>query len=921
MLTLRDRQVAPGGKSGLSEGEGPLERRAKIESVQISRRKMMSIDISLITADAKMKMPNGAPTTRRGRKSAHGLTSILFAGGKPRSALLAGASTIAFAALGCPAVEAACFPSPQTISILNYPGPIISNGGDITVNSGASVAGGPTGVYASSCGIGALSNSGEISGLSPAAAPAFGGIGLLVNLGQTIGSLTNWNDGTIYGGSGRGTSLNTSAVAGGAGVLNAGTITSLTNGGVIGGGYGGVYDLHNVPRRGGFGAAALSNTGSIATLTNTGIISGGGGGYADSFAAGAGGAGVFNAGTITTLTNTGIIAGGGGADGTRDTAVAGNNPGGGAGGAGVSNAANEAIVSLSNETAGTINGGAGGDGEYSPGGAGGAGVSNSGAIGALTNSGAISGGNGGVILQGYVIYGYGGAGGAGVSNNGLIFTLTNSGAISGGNGGNGGSGGAGVSNYGAILTLTNSGMIGGGSGGGGAYNAREGGAGLSNASGANIALLANLAAGTISGGQSFFGDPGGAGVSNAGTVMELTNLGKIGGGIGGAGDGYDGGVGGAGVSNSGAITILTNGGAIEGGVAGNGFNAGGGAGGAGVSNKGTITTLTNSGAIGGGNGGNGDVIAFLGGSGGAGLSNAGTIITLTNSGAISGGNGGNGGLGGGAGGAGVSNTGTIGAVINSGVIAGGTNPFGYGGAAGYAIISAGPSASIGAITNSGQITGNVEIDNQASVAIYGGTGAAYGSWTGGAITVGYRLTFAGGNTALGDSVTFNGGAGTVFNNGPLMVSTPITINGGFDQRSGGELDFLISGDTAGQYGTLHVTGSTMLDGVVVVDLASGFHLAGGETFDLLTSSGALMGGLDGVSIDGYGCSATEASGLWLCNGGGLYLDLAVVTGANGLVELTTAAAIPELSIWAMLATGFLSLAFIDRRNRAMQPAA
>ena len=36
---------------------------------------------------------------------------------------------------------------------------------------------------------------------------------------------------------------------------------------------------------------------------------------------------------------------------------------------------------------------------------------------------------------------------------------------------------------------------------------------------------------------------------------------------------------------------------------------------------------------------------------------------------------------------------------------------------------------------------------------------AYGSWTGGTITVGYRLTFAGGNTALGDSVTFNGRAG------------------------------------------------------------------------------------------------------------------------------------------------------------------
>jgi hypothetical protein len=822
-------------------------------------------------------MADGGLATGRGRKRSHGLTSIgltsiLFAKGKPRSALLTGASTIAFAALGCPGAKAACVPSLQTISILNYPGPIISNGGDITVNSGASVVGGPTGVYASSCGIGALSNSGEISGLSPAAAPTVGGIGLLVNLGQTIGSLTNLYDARIQGGSGgRGTALNASGVAGGAGVSNAGTITSLTNGGLIVGGTGG----SGTHAGAGAGGTGVSNAGTITSLTNTGIINGNDGSQAAGVVAGAGGAGVFNAGTITTLTNTGIIAGGGGGIGDVDVAKIVGSTGGGAGGAGVSNAANETIVSLSNDTAGMIKGGPGGSGANAPGGAGGAGVSNSGAIGALTNSGAISGGKGG-DNEGFARYGHGGAGGAGVSNAGLIFGLTNSGAISGGNGGNGGSAGAGVSNYGAILTLTNSGMIGGGSGVGGG----SGGAGLSNASGANIALLDNRATGTISGGDSGYAGAGGAGVFNAGTITTLTNLGKIGGGNGGANDILTGGAGGAGVSNNGTITTLTNSRTIEGGVAGP---------------------------------------ATAGGVGGAGVSNAGTITTLTNSGAISGGNGGSGRFSAGAGGAGVSNTGAIAAVINSGVIAGG--PPRIGGAAGDAIMSAGPSASIGAITNSGQIVGNVEIDNQPSVTIYGGTGGAYGSWTGGTITVGYRLTFAGGNTALGDSVTFNGragGTGTVFNNGPLMVATPITINGGFDQRSGGELDFLLSGDTAGQYGTLDVTGSTILDGVVVVDLASGFHLAGGETFNLLTSDGALTGALDGVSIDGYGCSTTATSDLWLCNGAGLYLDLTI---ANGLVELTTGAPIPEPSIWAMLAAGFLGLGGLARRRRKTPLAA
>ena len=118
--------------------------------------------------------------------------------------------------------------------------------------------------------------------------------------------------------------------------------------------------------------------------------------------------------------------------------------------------------------------------------------------------------------------------------------------------------------------------------------------------------------------------------------------------------------------------------------------------------------------------------AAAAGAGGAGVSNAGTIGTLTNSGSIraetaaparqlsSGG----------AGGAGVSNSGTIGALINSGIDrrrrrrSGGAMSW----AAGDAIYSAGTKASIGPITNSGQIIGNVEIDNQANVIVYGGTG-------------------------------------------------------------------------------------------------------------------------------------------------------------------------------------------------------
>jgi hypothetical protein len=77
---------------------------------------------------------------------------------------------------------------------------------------------------------------------------------------------------------------------------------------------------------------------------------------------------------------------------------------------------------------------------------------------------------------------------------------------------------------------------------------------------------------------------------------------------------------------------------------------------------------------------------------------------------------------------------------------------------GDAIFSAGANASIGSIANSGKIVGNVEIDNQGSVTVYGGTGKKFGSWTGGTITIGNgNLTFAGGDTALDDKISWSPG--------------------------------------------------------------------------------------------------------------------------------------------------------------------
>ena len=205
-------------------------------------------------------------------------------------------------------------------------------------------------------------------------------------------------------------------------------------------------------------------------------------------------------------------------------------------------------------------------------------------------------------------------------------------------------------------------------------------------------------------------------------------------------------------------------------------------------------------------------------------------------------------------------------------------------------------------------------------------GATFGTWTGGTNTVGAgNLTFAGGNTILDDDVSVDGGAGTVTNSDPLRLLTSHAINGSFVQTALGVLDLELAGTATGQYGALTFTSpaaTVTLDGILALDLVSGFTLASGDVFDFLSGFSGLSGAFTGVTLDGAACSARPGD-VWTCAGG---FDLTEGGGADVFALSVSASgggggAVPEASTWAMLLSGFAGLGGLMRERRRMSAPA
>jgi uncharacterized protein with beta-barrel porin domain len=336
-----------------------------------------------------------------------------------RQWLLAGTSLIALSLASSPAL-AQCFPAPP--AVVGTTGACLSwSSGNLTVTNSGAIFSVGTGIIISGVNpTGTLSNSGIISG------SAYG----IFNNGGTTGTLSNETGGTISGG--------TYGIYNGGTTGNPtiGTIATLTNHGTISGTINGIYSTGTIgvltnesdgTISGGTTAGINNNTGgagggTIGTLTNSGIISGGFYGIYSQGSIGlltnesggtisSGGSGINNSGTIGALTNSGAISGGG---------------------YGIANTAAGVITTLTNESGGTIS-----SASWS-------GIFNNGAIGALTNHGAISG-TIGVFNQGTgttshpnggsigTLTNSGTIGGNtyGIHNTGMIGALTNLGTITG----------------------------------------------------------------------------------------------------------------------------------------------------------------------------------------------------------------------------------------------------------------------------------------------------------------------------------------------------------------------------------------------------------------------------------------------------------------------------------------------------------
>ncbi len=705
---------------------------------------------------------------------------------------------------------------------------VVNNNSITVVNHGTGViSGSNTGIIAGSGGSVAITNDlgGSITGTNTTLAMG----ATAASVGIAAGSVTGSNAGTISGsthgidttgslpGGGHGSSVNLTTNSGtiqgtaavpsgfmvGSGIRAWTSATIGTNSGTISGGLDGITSVNSF-------VTVNKNTGTISGLSGNGIT----------------------AATTATVTNasTGQITGA--AAGIQGASVSVTNSGTVSASTGSGVAASTGVLSVTNNTGGTISGSIG--------------VNSDGTSATIINGGAITGTT--VVPSGSGIKIFGGtsnitnnsggtiSGSQGISStSGLAMTLSNAGTVSGSS--------AGISATGDVNVVANSGTI-------------SGASSITTTAGANIT--------NNSGGQ-ITASAGGAGI-NAQTIM-LSNAGTISGGSGGA------------LNSNGSVTVTSNSGTITstnaafGTISGfgpvsvtngtTGTISATGAFSLAISASGAPITLANSGSV------------TASGSGAVGIFASGATATVANSGSIT-----------------ATGTNTIGIAGNGMTI---TNNAGATISGSLDGINQQASTTT-TVANAGTISGagrsGARLGSNASVVntgtITGATGIAFRDPTGMGVAVNNGSVFNSGiiTGTGGTAINFNLTAGS----GPFTLTLgPGSIINGNVLGTGGDLFQLGGASGTDTFNVSNIGASQQYQGFTT------FNKIGGSTW-LLTGTGAqtwtISGGLLGGTATVGGINVQSGGTLMPGNGtAGSSMsvtgNLAFQSGAQYLVQLNS----------------------------------
>ena len=169
-----------------------------------------------------------------------------------------------------------------------------------------------------------------------------------------------------------------------------------------------------------------------------------------------------------------------------------------------------------------------------------------------------------------------------------------------------------------------------------------------------------------------------------------------------------------------------------------------------------------------------------------------------------------------------------------------------------ATIASGASAAVATagemrISQSLRVDGALAVDASSNVIVGPGT------LTIAAVRINPGGVLSGTGTIIADQIVVAGNADNQFTGAQIRPGTSpgaLTLDGNYQQESGGELIMEIAGTSAGAHDQLVITGNANLGGTLVLQFLDGFIPSQGDQFALLDIGGVITGDFESVEIAG-----------------------------------------------------------------------